>query len=76
MFDLKVNPNRSVQRYKAKLVAKGSHKKPKIDFKETFSLTIKASTIQVVLIMVISINGDIVNNVFLNDNLQEVRYMA
>ncbi|RVW19251.1 Retrovirus-related Pol polyprotein from transposon RE2 [Vitis vinifera] len=45
VFKLKINPNGSVERYKASLVDKGSNQTPVIDFKETFSPVIKAATI-------------------------------
>ena len=80
MFKLKFNPNGNVERYKAKLVAKGFHHTPGIDFKETFSPMVKAATIRVVLTVAMSRNLDIrqldMNNAFLNDTLQMVVYMA
>lgn len=55
---------------KARLVAKGYTQQPSLDFYDTFSLIVKASTIQVVLSLAISNNWLIrqheVKNAFLN----------
>ena len=56
MFKLKLNPNGCVERNKARLVAKGFHHTPGIDFKETFSLVVKAATIRLVLTGAVSRN--------------------
>ena len=80
VFKMKINLNGSVERYKARLVANGFYHTPGIDFKETFSLVVKATYVRVVLTVDVSRNWDIrqldVNNAFLNDTRQEVVYMA
>ena len=54
VFKAKTNSDASFQRCRARLVAKGFHKLPDIDYHETFSPVIKASTIRVVLALVVS----------------------
>lgn len=53
IFWIKRNVNGSVQQYKARLVAKGFHQSPGVDFFETFSPVVKASTIRIVLNVVV-----------------------
>ena len=51
-----INSDGSIARYKAKLVAKGFHQQPGIDYFETFSLVIKLATVRLVLAIVVSCN--------------------
>ncbi|KAK9098456.1 hypothetical protein Syun_025501 [Stephania yunnanensis] len=48
IFSIKRNSNGSINRYRARLVAKGFKQVPGIDFDETYSLVVKASTIRVI----------------------------
>ncbi|KAL5802292.1 hypothetical protein ACOSQ4_030597 [Xanthoceras sorbifolium] len=48
IFRIKCNPDGSVLKYKAMLVAKGFHQSQVIDFFDTYSPVIKSSTIQIV----------------------------
>lgn len=61
------------------MVAKG-FQNPSIDFLETFSPIVKASTIRVVLIVAASLGWQVrqldINNAFLNEKLQETVYMS
>lgn len=70
VFKIKYNANRSVQRYKARLEAKGCQQDLGLDFGETYSLVIKAPTIRLILIIVVQLNREIrqfdINNSFLN----------
>ena len=46
----------SVNQYKARLVALGNHQQAGIDYYETFSLAVKASTIRLMLSIAVSCN--------------------
>jgi len=56
VFKLKHNSDRSINRYKAKLVAKGFHQYYGVDFEETFSLVIKPPTVRIVFSLAIQFN--------------------
>uniref|UniRef100_A0A803PAZ4 Reverse transcriptase Ty1/copia-type domain-containing protein n=1 Tax=Cannabis sativa TaxID=3483 RepID=A0A803PAZ4_CANSA len=76
---IKYNADGSLQRLKSRLVAKGFHQRSGVDFVETFSPVIKASTVQVVLTIAVTYNWEIrqldVNNAFLNGILEEDVFM-
>lgn len=79
VFHIKENPNGTIHKYKAHLVAKGFHQVAGFDFNETFSPVVKPTTIRVVLIVALNKGWckrqlDI-NNTFLNEDLQEGVYM-
>ena len=78
VFKLKYNSNGSLNKYKARLEAKGFHQTLGVDFSETYSPVIKPSTIRVVLALVVQQGWDIrqldVNNAFINGHLQENVY--
>ena len=69
-----------MDKYKARLVAKGFQQTPGLDFSETFSPVIKASTIRIIFTLAVSRNLDIqqidINNAFLNGDLCEDVFMA
>lgn len=79
VFKLKLNPDGSIQRYKARLIAKGFLQTSKVDFSETYSPVVKAATVGVVLTLAVHYGWDIkqldVNNAFLNGFLEETVYM-
>lgn len=79
VFRIKRNVDGTIQRYKACLVAKGFHQSPRVDFFETFSSVVKASTIRVILSLAVTHNWELrqldFNNTFLNGDLHEDVYM-
>ena len=79
-FRIKYNPDGSILKYKARLVAKGFHQTHGVDYTETFSPIVKASTVKVVLSIAITNNWVFrqidVNNAFLNGILDEEVYMS
>ena len=54
VFRVKRKADCSCERYKARLVVKGFHQMPGIDFRETFSPVIKPTTIKTVLAIAVS----------------------
>ena len=82
VFRLKKNPNGSVNRYKARLIAKGYLQTLGFDFTETFSLVVKATSLRIILTIVLARGWQLrqlrqldVNNTFLNGSLQDEVYM-
>ena len=71
---MKYNPDGSINKYRARLVAKG------FDFHETFSPFVKPTIVRVVLTIIVTKGWSIrqvdFNNAFLNGNLQESVYMT
>ena len=80
VFRIKQNPDSSIAKYKAHLVAKGFHQQLGIDFHETFSLVINLITVRTVLSNALNRKWGIfqldVNNAFLNGHLMEEIYIA
>ena len=80
VFWIKCLPDGRIDCYKARLVSKGFHKRPGIDYSETFSLVIKPTTIRLVLSIDISQEWSIhqldVNNAFLHGHLSEEVFMS
>ena len=80
MFRTKFKADGTLDKYKARLVAKGFQQTPGLDFSETFSTVINASTIRIIFTLAVSINWDIqqidINNAFLNGDLREAVFMA
>lgn len=54
VFRIKENPDGSINRHKAKLVAKGFHQRLGYDYNETFSHAIKLVTVKLILTLLIS----------------------
>lgn len=71
--------NKTVERYKAHLVANGFTQTEGIDYPKTFSLVVKMTTIILLLSLYTSDNWYIhpldINTIFLHGNLDEEVYM-
>ena len=76
MFVVKYKLDRSIYRYKARLVAKEFTQTYKIDYQETFTLVTKLNTVRILLSLAVNLYWHIqqlyIKNVFLNGDLEEV----
>lgn len=79
-FTIERKADGSIDRYKARFVAKRFHKQSGIDFNDTFSLVIKPTAIQILLGLAISRGWCLkqldVNNAFLQGHLDDDVYMT
>ena len=80
VFRTKFKADESLDKHKARLVAKGFQQTPGVDFFETFSPVVKASTIRIVFTLAVSKGWNIqqidVNNAFLKGELHEDVFMT
>lgn len=79
VYKVKENPDGSINKHKARVVAKGFHQQEGFDFHETFSQVVNPTTIRDILSFSITFKWDIqqidINNAFLIGHLQEEVYM-
>jgi len=78
-YRIKRHVDGSIERYKARLIARGFTQQKGIDYSETFNPVIKQSTVRLVFFIVVSYNWKIhqldIHNAFLNSVLHEQVYM-
>ncbi|KAE8703804.1 hypothetical protein F3Y22_tig00110462pilonHSYRG00109 [Hibiscus syriacus] len=79
LFKVKRNPDGSVHRYKARLVANGFFQVFGQDYLDTFSPVVKFTTLNVILSVAVANNWELrhvdINNAFLNGDLKEAVFM-
>ncbi|MCI24867.1 hypothetical protein A2U01_0046053, partial [Trifolium medium] len=78
VYKIKHNSDGTIERYKARLVILGNHKKEGIDYTETFAPVVKMVTICLVLVVAATKQWEIhqmdVHNAFLHGDLHEDVY--
>lgn len=80
IFRIKQLPDGTLDKYKARLVARGFNQQPGVDFEETFRLVIKSTTVRAILKAVVSKDWCLrqldINNAFLQGTLKEDVYVS
>lgn len=80
VFRTKYNPDGTIQKHKARLVALGFHQRPGFDYNETFSPVIKPANVRLILSLAVmngwSLRQLDINDAFLQGTLSENVYMA
>ncbi|CAL1393651.1 unnamed protein product [Linum trigynum] len=75
IFRIKTQPDDSIERYKARLVARGFQQRPGIDFGKTYSPVLKPTTLRLILSLAVSQNWPVrqldIANAFLHGSLSE-----
>ena len=79
VYSIKLHPDGTLARYKARLVALGNRQEYGIDYNETFAPVTKVTTVRTILAIAASLSWALyqiaVNNAFLHENLKEEVYM-
>jgi hypothetical protein len=79
IFKLKHHADGSIDKYKARLVARGFTQQHGIDYMDTFSLVVKSATVRLVLSLAVSRDWHLrqvnISNAFLHGVLDETAYM-
>ena len=80
IFTIKYLPDGSIDRYKARLVARGFNQQYGLDYFETFSPVIKSTTVRIVLEIAVKCSWSIrqldINNAFLQGTLIDEVYVS
>ena len=80
VFRIKCHADGSIERYKARFVAKGLHQQPGIDYDETYDPVIKPTMVCTILSLAISAGWSVqqidIQNAFLHGTLFEDVFMA
>jgi Reverse transcriptase (RNA-dependent DNA polymerase) len=80
VFKVKRHSDGSIERHKARLIARGFLQQEGVDFNDTFSPVVRLTIIQVILSLVVSQQWPIrqldVHNVFLHGDLKEQVFMS
>lgn len=80
VFRIKRKPDGSIDKFKARFVAKGLHQRLGVNFSETFSPVVKPAIVCIILSLAVSHNWPLrrfdVNNAFLNRTLPDEVYTS